>query len=68
LNNTFDLKVAISLNNKVGDEGNLKMVEPIDVSGVECVQKGLDINEMEDDLKGDNHKYTTLRIKRRNYK
>jgi hypothetical protein len=68
LNNTFDLKVARSLNNKIGDEGDLEMVEAIDTSGVECVQKGLDINEVEDDLKGDNHKHTIPRIKRRNYK
>lgn len=60
--------MAKSLNNKVGDEGDLKMVEPIDASGVECVQKGFHINKMEDDLEGDNHKYTTLGIKRRNYK
>ncbi len=68
MNNTFDLKVARSLNNKIGDEGDLEMVEAIDVSGVECVQKGLDINEVEDNLEGDDHEQTTPRKKRRNYK
>lgn len=47
--------MARSLNNKVGNEGNFEMVEAIDNSGVECVQKGLDINKVEYDLEGDDH-------------
>lgn len=68
MNNTFDLEVARSLNNKVGDEGNFEMVEVVDDSRVECVQKGLDINKVEDDLEGDNHEHTTPRTKKKNYK
>ncbi len=56
--------MAKSLNNKVGNEGNFEMVEAIDNSGVECVQKGLDINKVEDDLEGDDHEHTTPRTKK----
>ncbi len=47
--------MARSLNNKVGNEGNFEMVEVVDNSGVECVQKGLDINKVEYDLEGEDH-------------